>query len=147
MPPFVWVPLSVTTLVASGYFIRLLWSFNDYWRTKLGDTATKARLAPDWLWSYVWLIAAAVIFGIIFAWLVLLGVAEEPETSKTDLCYERLYEKSEEVDSLADEVAMLQESNNDQAAGATLKALDRTSVQYGRLTVKCFQLENEEFTN
>lgn len=151
IPPALWIGALITLPFAFGYFIRLLWSFNDYWRAKLGDLATSARLLPDLLWSYVWLLGVVVVFGAVlagvFSALVAAGILSESEfgTPKLDACYERLDAKGAKVDSLTYSIADLRQAGNDREAAALQSSLDRASAEYGRIDAECRQLESEAF--
>ena len=132
----------VTLPLALGYFIRLLWSFNDYWRAKLGDRARSALLAPDWLWSYLWLLGVFLIGMIVGIGLFISGLWDTPEL---DACYNRLDQKAVQVDNLTANVADLQGSGSAAQADALRPTLNLASAEYSQIDAECRRLETEAF--
>lgn len=142
LPVALWIVAGVSVVVSFGYFIRLLWSFNDYWRKKLGTAAGHAKLGADIGWSYLWILA-------IFLISMLIGIIIFSADAFTDPalldCYDRQYQKDEQADSLEQTVARAMQTGDTATVNSLRPVVDKTAAEIGQLDIECRNLENRIF--
>lgn len=141
IPLWLLIVTAVTAVLAVVYFVRLLWSFNDYCRAKYSD-AQPARLGPDIGWSYVWTVGVFAAMMLVVSLLYGTGIISTPEL---DDCYSRLDEKGAQVDTLTSNIAEFEGTGSSQEAAALRPKLDQASAEYGRINTECRRFENEAF--
>lgn len=139
-----WLGLVVlASLIAmAGYLIRLLWSYNDAWRKKLGQKVAPSRAAGDVGWSYVWTLG---VFGVLMLAAFTYGLVVGITNPELNDCYDREYEQGEELGRIEDRLDAAVAAGDQPTVSALQGQQNVAEVRLDTVSNECLEIEDQVF--